>query len=181
MNPFWKAFITCVGHRGGIVGLGYATVWPMNINCHQPIKPCTLKIIHIHSLSKPFSMMSLMPFYLMAEIRFIRPLFSKEHQIVPSMAFLSKSSWQCIGPEKQQTISTSIHLIQLCSYIHNVFHVNNLLVTILPKNTYTYTISSLWKPLYFPVEKNPATKKPSQNSSPTFAVAIARSPSNKGE
>ena len=130
---------------------------------------------YIHNLSKPFSMMSLMPFYLMAKIRFIRPLFSKEHQIVPSMAFVSKSSWQCIGPEKQQTISTSIHLIQLkviCSYIHSIFHVNNLIVTLLPKNTYTYIISSFWKPLCFPVEKNHATKKPSQNSSPTFAIVF---------
>ena len=127
-------------------------------------------------------MMSLMPFHFMAKIRLIRPLFSKEHQILPSMAFVSKSSWQCIGPEKQQTISTSIHLIQLkviCSYNHNIFHVNNLIVTLLPKEDIHHLIFP--ETSIFPCRKNPATKKPSQNSSPTFAVAIARSPSNKGE
>lgn len=140
-----------VGHRGGIAGLGYATVWPMNINCHQPMKPCTLKMIyiyiHIQNLSKPLSMMSLMPFYLMAKIRFIRPLFSKEH-----------------------------HLIQLkviCSYIHNVFHVKKLIVTLLPKTyIHIHHLIFLETSIYFHVEKIMLQKKPSQNSSPTFAVAM---------
>ena len=33
--------------QGAIVGLGYATVWPMDINCHQPVKPWTLKMIYV--------------------------------------------------------------------------------------------------------------------------------------